>query len=328
MKQFYKILVFLLFHISISIIADVYSLRWKEVEGNNGYQVQVKNKEDKIFMSRDVDTNKIDLDIPAGDYLYRISTLNKFHKPSKWSDWEPLSESVTDFKYIYSLEWDTIQGSHGYRIEIQDASGKIVREEKVNGNQTDIKLPVGKYKYRISALNKFEKPSNWSEWETFSNLQETTLAQKDYGWKLYVPGYPQIKNHQIVKGNLIIAWFLLLAVADYKEWRAGNQLASNPLNDPNYLTALALAGSPELSIYLRENRAQDKREYNSHQQNQSYIAAIALLSYSYYIWDAKKGNAVKVSFKLNSDRLSRIQTTGFPNPLHNPYFEFSFLLDF
>lgn len=337
MEFFYKLIFFILLILTYNLKADVYTLKWNEVKKNHGYLIQVKNIDDKIIINRQVNKNEINFDIPKGEYFYRISALNKFHKPSNWSNWEILSDNKNNLKYTYLLQWKKVKKSNGYIIQIRNQSKQIIREEEVKNNKINIKLPEGQFQYRISALNKFKKPSNWSKWDDIyiephklvartdklENLKINTDKQ-NYGWKLYVPGYPQIKNGDTLKGNLLIAWFAILSAAAYSEWKAGNELASDPLNNPDNLTTLALAGSPELSLYFREQREQAQSEYNTHQQNQAYIAALALLTYSYHIWDAKNSNPVDLSFKIKSTPFQKISHHVF----NTPTLEFSVLLKF
>jgi hypothetical protein len=70
--------------------------------------------------------------------------------------------SANDKDYI---EWKPIDGANGYRIEIRDNSKRKIVDENTKLNHYLVKIPKGKYEFRISPLNLFEKPTVWSYWK-------------------------------------------------------------------------------------------------------------------------------------------------------------------
>ena len=66
-----------------------YSFEWEEIKGNNGYAIQVKNNNDEIIHDLTVETNQVEFSVPLGDYMMRLSPLDRKKKPSKWSEWNP-----------------------------------------------------------------------------------------------------------------------------------------------------------------------------------------------------------------------------------------------
>lgn len=64
-----------------------------------------------------------------------------------------------------SIRWKTIPGAGGYTIEVEDSSGTAVVNRKVTTNQLGLNLPPGKYRFRITALNKFQKVGKVYEWQ-------------------------------------------------------------------------------------------------------------------------------------------------------------------
>jgi hypothetical protein len=62
------------------------------------------------------------------------------------------------------IEWKPIKGAFGYKLEIRDESKKLIIEEVVNSTRYLIRTPSGKFEFRISPMNVFEKTTVWSYW--------------------------------------------------------------------------------------------------------------------------------------------------------------------
>ncbi len=62
------------------------------------------------------------------------------------------------------IEWKPIKGAFGYKLEIRDENKKLIIEEVVNNTRYLIRTPTGKYDFRISPMNVFEKTTVWSYW--------------------------------------------------------------------------------------------------------------------------------------------------------------------
>lgn len=62
------------------------------------------------------------------------------------------------------LEWRPVAGAGGYLVQVRDAAGKIVVDQRVQQSRIDVNLPPGKYQQRVAVLNKFQKPGGYSDW--------------------------------------------------------------------------------------------------------------------------------------------------------------------
>lgn len=62
------------------------------------------------------------------------------------------------------VEWRPVQGAAGYLVQVRDAQGKVLVEQRVVTNRLDLDLPPGKYQQRIAVINKFQKPAAYSDW--------------------------------------------------------------------------------------------------------------------------------------------------------------------
>ena len=67
---------------------------WKAVPGAKLYAIEIKDKNGKLLISRRLPINRIELELPEGEYLHRITVLNKFRKPTGWTPWTPLRLGV------------------------------------------------------------------------------------------------------------------------------------------------------------------------------------------------------------------------------------------
>ncbi|MDZ4726802.1 MAG: hypothetical protein SH817_11650 [Leptospira sp.] len=68
------------------------------------------------------------------------------------------------FADAYStIKWNAIENAGGYTIEIKDEAGKTIFENTKEPN-VKVKLPIGKYNYRIAVINKFKRIEKWSAW--------------------------------------------------------------------------------------------------------------------------------------------------------------------
>lgn len=64
------------------------------------------------------------------------------------------------------IKWKSITGVTFYKFELEDSTGKSLVSENVDKNYYEVKLEVGKYRFRISALNKFNKIGRVYNWQT------------------------------------------------------------------------------------------------------------------------------------------------------------------
>lgn len=205
-----------------------------------------------------------------------------------------------DKKYTYYIEWNEVKGNNGYKIEIRKTSAPetLTNEEKVSTNSLEFLIPAGKYEFRISALNRFGKPSSWSQWSSFfvehdrpKSMVEAEKKQtfdEASTWKLWVPALLPIERKEYTKASLIFLWFGALAVAGNAERTAGNSIAQSSTNDPTLLTLAVLTTPLPVSLYLFQKRDEEKKEYNTHQNNQVGIGVLALLSYGLNVWLEKR----------------------------------------
>lgn len=64
-----------------------------------------------------------------------------------------------------NLSWKNVPGARGYIVQIRDVGGKKVLDRKTQASEIEFRLPPGDYTVRMAAVNKFNKPSAWSEWQ-------------------------------------------------------------------------------------------------------------------------------------------------------------------
>ena len=62
------------------------------------------------------------------------------------------------------IKWEDIADIKKYEVQIVDGSDKMVLKETVPVNYIEFILPAGKYRFRIGAINKYDKIETWSDW--------------------------------------------------------------------------------------------------------------------------------------------------------------------
>lgn len=205
-----------------------------------------------------------------------------------------------DKKYTYYIEWNEVKGNNGYKIEIRKKSleDTLVMEEKISVNSLEFKITAGEYEFRISALNRFGKPSSWSQWSAFVVEQDRPKSVVDAEkkqalagnsqWKVLIPGLLPLEKKEYGRASLVLFWFGALAVAGNAERTAGNSLSQSGTNDSAFLTLVALTSPLPVSYFFLHRREEDKKEYDRHQNNQVSIGVLALLSYGLNAWLEKR----------------------------------------
>ena len=83
--------------------------------------------------------------ICRGEYSYAIKDI--------------VSSSGTD-----RIEWEPVEGSTGYVVEIETPDGQHVESGRIMENYLKHDLSEGKYKVRIGVFNKFDRIEVYSEW--------------------------------------------------------------------------------------------------------------------------------------------------------------------
>lgn len=214
-------------------------------------------------------------------------------------------------KYTYYIEWNEVKGNNGYKVEVRKISNPeiLVAEEKTVTSSLEFLIPAGEYEFRISALNRFGKPSSWSQWSSFQVEQDrpksVVEAEKKLTaagvstWKIWVPGLLPIERKEYIKASLIFLWFGALAVA-------GNSFAQSATNDPAFLTLVSFYAPLPVSIYFLQQRDGDKKEYERHQNNQVSIGLLAILSYGLNVWLEKRSfHSTTVLIESKPESMSR-----------------------
>ncbi len=93
-------------------------------------------------------------------------------------------------KYTYYIEWNEVKGNNGYKVEVRKISNPeiLVAEEKTVTSSLEFLIPAGEYEFRISALNRFGKPSSWSQWSSFQVEQDRPKSVVEAEKKLTAAG--------------------------------------------------------------------------------------------------------------------------------------------
>lgn len=214
--------------------------------------------------------------------------------------------------FHFYIEWKNVEGANGYIVQLKEKNSDNVKEQKLSSNSIEFVLPIGYYEYRITAVNKFGKPSHWTAWEEFyvekdrpKEVYKKMEAEKNEKkvsvsfWKYMIPGLTQYQNGDKGKAFLWIAWFSALAYTGNQQRLAGNHIADDPFNDPKNLAIISFQASTSLDVYYWMRRDTEKQKYNERQNNQWKVAGIALTSYLLQILHARSySETITTSFYL------------------------------
>ena len=75
----------------------------------------------------------------------------------------PAEEITVEAQRPY-IQWGRVEGAVSYEVEIKGENDEAVFRKRVTENRVDVNLPPGKYKFRVGAVNKFEKVGSWTDW--------------------------------------------------------------------------------------------------------------------------------------------------------------------
>lgn len=70
-----------------------------------------------------------------------------------------------------ALEWTPVKDVKGYIIQIARPDGTVILQRKTRNEKINLRLQPGLYKRRIGLVNKFDRTSVWTQWESFSILR-------------------------------------------------------------------------------------------------------------------------------------------------------------
>ena len=66
-------------------------IEWVPVKGAIKYRLVIKDFGDAVVLKKDLVQSRLDLNLPHGEYLWRIAIFHKFNKIQSWSKWFKLS---------------------------------------------------------------------------------------------------------------------------------------------------------------------------------------------------------------------------------------------
>ncbi|MCB1322063.1 MAG: fibronectin type III domain-containing protein [Leptospiraceae bacterium] len=67
-----------------------------------------------------------------------------------------------------TLRWNPVNGAIAYLIQIRNADEEIITDERIQTTTFERQLEPGTYNYRVAAVNRFDRPGQWSNWLTLT----------------------------------------------------------------------------------------------------------------------------------------------------------------
>lgn len=157
------------------------------------YQVQIGNSAELTNLIFDKETKQPELtiNIPAGNYFYRLRWYNQAGKPSPWTEVEPFvinlkpptplrpTDGAVFSKSLrrggIAFGWsEGVKGST-YQIEIRDDHGVVMKREVDTTQVPWLPTAPGKYQWRVGYKSDFA--DEWSEYRNFL-VNESAIKSK------------------------------------------------------------------------------------------------------------------------------------------------------
>lgn len=98
------------------------------------------------------------------------------------------------------IKWESLEGIIRYMVQIRNADNAVVLDRSVATNHIDFLLPPGKYQIRIGAVNKFDKVSFWTEWESI----EIRKSEKNKFFANKFPAQVGLKINGGISYNMVL----------------------------------------------------------------------------------------------------------------------------
>ena len=108
-KKFALLIAYILLTLTspVNSSSDKQFIEWKPVDGAKGYRVEIKNKDNgKVIVETNVKKHIYFVDLPKGNYEFRIAVLNIFQKPVVWSYWNQLH---VIYSHVPNLDTDSVE---------------------------------------------------------------------------------------------------------------------------------------------------------------------------------------------------------------------------
>ncbi len=220
-----------------------------------------------------------------------------------------LNSNEKEFRYY--IEWKKTSENTEYFLELKNSFNQILFKEKIKNNFYEFKLKSGVYSYRIALANKFGKPSTFTTWEEIKIEKDSPktvkLESKIKTYQYFIPGLVQFQLGKKKHSSFWWIWFTGLAVAGNEFRQKGNEIANRNLNDPNYLIFINWNTPIIYDLYFLNQLNQAENEYNIYQERQKQISVLALCSYLFQVYQARKFHRESLEINISSQKKTNFQ---------------------
>ncbi|MDX1959039.1 MAG: hypothetical protein SFU98_10730 [Leptospiraceae bacterium] len=242
-------------------------------------------------------------------YLIKFFLLNSFF-------FFILSNSlIANSESKIKLEWKIVSGSKGYLVQVKNTETSEIKDFLSQTNSTEISLPMGSYEIRVSGLNKFKKPDNFSNWKVLNVTNLASTQRLDLNsenkepivpniqslpiWQNFIPGLVPYKKDKKIRSYIYWSSFTILALGFWNEKISGDQIATNAQKQDTtiYLSSLVSPTIGPAIFYL--SREELRNDYNQKQQNQVMVSGLAVLLYTFTVYDSFKLQSIEKKEGLN-----------------------------
>ncbi|HNX60484.1 MAG TPA: hypothetical protein PKK43_15385, partial [Spirochaetota bacterium] len=139
---------------------------WQSVVGAGGYLVEIKDQSGAIVFRKETKSNEVIPRLPSGEYMIRISVMDKFQTLADTTPWTkivvrrtetPLFESITPSTFMAGNKAEdvTVEGDsfdekmtvsvRGQSVTIPVTNAELKSKEKISFDLDFTNAPEGKY---------------------------------------------------------------------------------------------------------------------------------------------------------------------------------------
>lgn len=226
------------------------NMEWEPIENAKSYDIEIQripNPENQSPLIDSSETAAWNGQLKPGKYTLRVRARDKRNAPGKWSSAEeflvqldPISitspkmradvMSNEESEGVVTLEWSSVPGAIGYKVEITTADGNTTFKEDVKESKLQIKLPVAKkYNWTVmpvgneGPVDESKATSDFALWG--KTLEKPQIEEPETAWVRTLKW--NRPNHTDRYDTIVSLW-----VPATKTWRVierGSNLTDNQM---------------------------------------------------------------------------------------------------
>ncbi|MBL7545054.1 MAG: hypothetical protein JNL11_14650 [Bdellovibrionaceae bacterium] len=136
------------------------TLEWEQIDKAVTYDLEISDTKRKPIAYKISSEAKIKINLPPGEYLFRIRAKDKRGVAGPWSGYENLGVKVGTVKLIHppknwekiiqesdkveiTFKWSQSQGAEGYKVKVKSISSSFDFAQETESTELTVVVPVG-----------------------------------------------------------------------------------------------------------------------------------------------------------------------------------------